>query len=68
MKRLLFSTLASLLLITSVSFANDTDPTPALKDKVLALAKQVEPKVIEWRHWVHENAENSKQLTISLII
>jgi len=61
MKRLLFLTLALLLLITSVSFANDTDPTPALKDKVLALAKQVEPKVIEWRHWVHENAELSNR-------
>ncbi len=41
--------------------ANDNDPNPPLKDKVLTLAKQVEAKVIEWRHWVHENAELSNR-------
>ncbi len=60
MKKLLLLTLAICLTCLSVQ-ANDTDPKEALKDKVLELAKQVEPKVVEWRHWVHQNAELSNR-------
>ena len=47
------------IILTSVSFKND--PAPSLKDKVIELSKQVEPKVINWRHWVHQNAELSNR-------
>ena len=51
-----------LLCLASLTLrANDKDPNPPLKDKVLTLSKQVEAKVIEWRHWVHENAELSNR-------
>ncbi|MEC7753022.1 MAG: amidohydrolase [Bacteroidota bacterium] len=50
------------LFATSNSFSNDNNPEEnALADKVLELAKNVEPKVIEWRHWLHENAELSNR-------
>lgn len=54
----------SLCVITAFnSFANSgSNPEKdALSDKVLELAKEVEPKVIEWRHWIHENAELSNR-------
>lgn len=51
---------ASILMLTLSSFVPN-DPKPALKDQVLDLAKKVEPKVINWRHWVHENAELSNR-------
>lgn len=45
--------------LTSISPSNDSKPK--LSDEVLELAKEVEPKVIEWRHWIHENAELSNR-------
>ena len=51
----------SVCLFSFATQAYETDPNPPLKDKVLTLAKQVEAKVIEWRHWVHENAELSNR-------
>ncbi|PWL29801.1 amidohydrolase [uncultured Roseivirga sp.] len=45
--------------LTSTSPSNDSKPK--LSDEVLELAKEVEPKVIEWRHWIHENAELSNR-------
>ena len=54
----------SLVLIglSAFSFKTDpTDPKAKLKEQVLEMAKTVEPKVIEWRHWVHENAELSNR-------
>ena len=61
MKRYLVLSLFIFCLIAPAALANDTDPKAALKDKVLELAKQVEPKVVEWRHWVHQNAELSNR-------
>ena len=51
----------SLLMIALTSFSFRTDPKVKLKEKVLELAQKVEPKVVEWRHWVHENAELSNR-------
>lgn len=45
--------------LTSSNFKND--PKPSLQEKVLELAKEIEPKVVNWRHWVHENAELSNR-------
>ncbi|MBO6497735.1 MAG: amidohydrolase [Roseivirga sp.] len=45
--------------LTSISPSNDSKPK--LSDEVLELAKEVEPKVIQWRHWIHENAELSNR-------
>ncbi len=61
MKRLLavFFTIAMVVTLTSSSYKND--PKPSLKEKVIALAKEVEPKVVNWRHWVHQNAELSNR-------
>lgn len=61
MKRLITFFGLSVLLIGLSSFNDPTDPKAKLKDKVLELAKEVEPKVVEWRHWVHENAELSNR-------
>lgn len=61
MKRLV-SIFCLLVLLTGLSsFSDPTDPKAKLKEQVLELAKTVEPKVIEWRHWVHENAELSNR-------
>ena len=55
------------LFVVSVFFtelqthANNNPDKDALADKVLELAKEVEPKVIQWRHWIHENAELSNR-------
>lgn len=51
----------SLLMIAFTSFSFRTDPKAKLKEKVLDLAQEVKPKVVEWRHWVHENAELSNR-------
>lgn len=58
-----FFALSLLLLFVSTTSTNalNTDPKDALADKVLQLAKAVEPKVVEWRHWVHQNAELSNR-------
>lgn len=45
--------------LTSSDFKND--PKPSLKERVIALSKEIEPKVVNWRHWVHENAELSNR-------
>jgi len=63
MKKTLIS-IFTLLIISSGLLANSIDNNPykdALSDKVLELAKEVEPKVIEWRHWIHQNAELSNR-------
>lgn len=61
MKRLLTITcLLGMVLNLSASSSNNPEKD-ALADKVLELAKEVEPKVIEWRHWIHENAELSNR-------
>lgn len=61
MKRLLTITcLLGMVLNLSTSPSNNPEKD-ALADKVLELAKEVEPKVIEWRHWIHENAELSNR-------
>ncbi|OEK06613.1 amidohydrolase [Roseivirga misakiensis] len=61
MKRIL-SIAVAILLTTALSSTNfKNDPKPSLKEKVLELAKKVEPKVVNWRHWVHENAELSNR-------
>ena len=60
MKKIMpFSLLASLLMLSS--FTLNTDPKPSLKEQVLQLAKEVEPKVINWRHHVHQNPELSNR-------
>ena len=51
----------SLVFIGLTSTSPNNDPKPKLSDKVLELAEQVESKVINWRHWVHENAELSNR-------
>lgn len=59
MKKTLF---AFLILFGSLSLKASNNPEKdALSDKVLELAKEIEPKVIEWRHWIHENAELSNR-------
>lgn len=61
MKRLLTITcLLGVVLNLSANPSNNPEKD-ALADKVLELAKEVEPKVIEWRHWIHENAELSNR-------
>lgn len=62
MKKPLF-TLFILFLVSIDLLANpfNNPEKDALADKVLELAKAVEPKVIEWRHWIHENAELSNR-------
>ena len=62
MKKSFFALFLVFLFVISTSTSPiDTDPKDALADKVLQLAKAVEPKVVEWRHWVHENAELSNR-------
>jgi amidohydrolase len=43
------------------AFTFKTDPPPSLKEKLSELSKKVEPKVIEWRHHIHENPELSNR-------
>lgn len=53
-----------ILLIANINLPANSINNPtkdALADKVLELAKAIEPKVIEWRHWIHENAELSNR-------
>ena len=51
----------TLLIVGLSAFNTPRDPKAELKAKVLDLSKKVEPKVVEWRHWVHENAELSNR-------
>ncbi|WP_420385080.1 amidohydrolase [Roseivirga sp.] len=54
----------SLCILTTFNGFTNSGGNPekdALSDKVLELAKEVEPKVIEWRHWIHQNAELSNR-------
>jgi amidohydrolase len=51
----------TLLIVGLSAFNTPRDPKAELKAKVLDLSKRVEPKVVEWRHWVHENAELSNR-------
>ncbi|MFY0593416.1 amidohydrolase [Roseivirga sp.] len=61
MKRIL-SIAVAIFLTTALTSTNfKTDPKPSLKEKVIELSKTVEPKVVNWRHWVHENAELSNR-------
>lgn len=63
MKKTLLSIFALLIIASGLS-ANAIDNNPekdALSEKVLELAKEVEPKVIKWRHWIHQNAELSNR-------
>lgn len=51
-----------LALVLNLKANTNNNPTKdALADKVIELAKEVEPKVIEWRHWIHQNAELSNR-------
>lgn len=60
--RRLFSVIVVIIMATLLgASAFKTDQKPALKDKVLTLSKEIEPKVVNWRHWVHENAELSNR-------
>ena len=49
------------VLLIAPAFSFKSDPKPSLKEKVLQLAKEVEPKVINWRHHVHEHPELSNR-------
>lgn len=51
----------SLLLLAAGNPTDSKPPKDALKDKVLQLAREVEPKVVNWRHWVHQHAELSNR-------
>ena len=61
MRRLLsiFVAIAMVMTLTSTNLKND--PKLSLKERVLELSKEIEPKVVNWRHWVHENAELSNR-------
>lgn len=61
MKKVQLTTLACLVALAFSAFTMKTDPKPALKEKVLDLAKEVESKVITWRHHIHENPELSNR-------
>lgn len=62
MKKIILVLLCLLsLFASSKSFSNNHPDKDDLADKVLELAKEVETKVIEWRHWIHENAELSNR-------
>jgi amidohydrolase len=61
MKRLIPLFGLSILLVSLSAFNLTNDPKPSLKERVLELSAEVEPKVIEWRHWVHQNAELSNR-------
>ena len=61
MKRLLTITCLFALVLQIKANPVNNPEKDALADKVLELAKEVEPKVIEWRHWIHENAELSNR-------
>ncbi len=61
MKKVQLTTLACLVALAFSAFTFRSDPKPALKERVLTLAEQVEQKVIEWRHHIQENPELSNR-------
>lgn len=61
MKKTLLIFVVTLALVTLSAFTLKTDTKPALKEKVLELSAKVEPKVIEWRHHIHQNPELSNR-------
>lgn len=61
MKKAQLLTLCCLLALTLSAFGLKNDPKPDLKERVLSLAEQVETKVVNWRHHIHENPELSNR-------
>ncbi|WP_323758067.1 amidohydrolase [Roseivirga sp.] len=61
MKRPYQLSLLAFLLLALSAFTFKTDPAPTLKERIIELSKKVEPKVIEWRHHIHENPELSNR-------
>ncbi len=61
MKRTKLFPILALLLLISAAFGFKSDPKPSLKEKVLELSAEVESKVIQWRHHIHENPELSNR-------
>ena len=61
MKRPYQLSLLAFVLLTVSAFTFKTNQAPSLKDKVIELSKKVEPKVIQWRHHIHQNAELSNR-------
>lgn len=61
MKRLSLILLLTIFSIGLSSFKISNDPKAKLKERVLELSAEIEPKVIEWRHWAHQNAELSNR-------
>jgi len=60
MKQLLI--LLALLIVVSEGFSTGDEKTTAkLRDKIDQLSKEVEAKVIEWRHDIHQNPELSNR-------
>ncbi|KYG84558.1 N-acyl-L-amino acid amidohydrolase [Roseivirga seohaensis] len=61
MKRSYQLSLMAFMLLALSAFTFKTDPAPSLKERIIELSKKVEPKVIEWRHHIHENPELSNR-------
>ncbi len=61
MKRPYQLSLLAFVLLALSAFTFKTDPAPSLKERIIELSKKVEPKVIEWRHHIHENPELSNR-------
>ncbi len=58
MKKTFYATLAVLVLLASY---NTYGQSEKLKARAAELANKIEPKVIEWRHHVHQNPELSNR-------
>ena len=61
MKRPYQLSLLAFVLLALSAFTFKTDPAPSLKERIIELSKKVEPKVIEWRHHIHQNPELSNR-------
>jgi len=61
MKRPHQLTLLALVLLALSAFTFKSEPKPTLNEQIAELSKKVEPKVIEWRHHIHQNAELSNR-------
>ncbi|WP_339606949.1 amidohydrolase [uncultured Roseivirga sp.] len=61
MKRPYQLSLLAFMFLALSAFTFKTDPAPTLKERIIELSKKVEPKVIEWRHHIHQNPELSNR-------
>ncbi|MEQ9377842.1 MAG: amidohydrolase [Imperialibacter sp.] len=61
MKKTIYTGLLALLMLTCQSWISPVPAGSKLKTKAYQLAEKVEPKVIDWRHDIHEHPELSNR-------